>query len=48
MSFGDNSSDPAAVATLESIGHLGPNENKIIAKEVTAFVEKKLGISPNR
>ncbi|KAJ8738040.1 hypothetical protein PYW08_000635 [Mythimna loreyi] len=45
ISFGGQSSVPSAVATLESIGHLGLEENKIIGKEVTDFVEKELGIA---
>ncbi|XP_059055351.1 macrophage migration inhibitory factor homolog [Achroia grisella] len=48
VSFGGESTSPGAVATLESIGHLGPIENKVIIKEVSEFIEKELGISPNR
>ncbi|KAJ0184014.1 hypothetical protein K1T71_000437 [Dendrolimus kikuchii] len=48
LSFGGNSSEPGAVASLESIGHLGPKENKLIAKEVTEFVQKELGIPSSR
>ncbi|KAM3955651.1 macrophage migration inhibitory factor [Aphomia sociella] len=48
VSFGGESKSPGAVATLESIGNLGPVENKLIVKEVSDFVEKELGVSPNR
>ncbi|CAH1647354.1 unnamed protein product [Spodoptera littoralis] len=44
LSFGGNSTDPSAVATLESIGNFGVEENRLIAKEVTEFIEKELGI----
>lgn len=45
--FGD-SKTPGAVATLESIGHLGPDENKIIIQALSTFIEKELGIVPKR
>ncbi|XP_028035646.1 MIF-like protein mif-2 [Bombyx mandarina] len=48
LSIGGESSTPGAVATLESIGNLGPSQNKVIAKEITDFVEKELGISKDR
>ncbi|XP_038216653.1 MIF-like protein mif-2 [Zerene cesonia] len=48
LTFGGDSTAPGAVANLESIGHLGPSDNKIIAKEVTAFVDKELGIIGDR
>ncbi|XP_050684273.1 macrophage migration inhibitory factor-like [Leptidea sinapis] len=48
LSFGGDASAPGAVASIESIGHLGPNENKIFVTQVTAFVEKELGIKPDR
>nr|AII16889.1 macrophage migration inhibitory factor-like protein [Antheraea yamamai] len=48
ISFGGESTSPGAIATLESIGNLGVNENKVIAKEVSAFVEKELGIHQDR
>nr|XP_021187911.2 macrophage migration inhibitory factor homolog [Helicoverpa armigera] len=47
ISFAGETSVPSAVATLESIGNLGVEENKIITREVTAFIEKELGIPPN-
>ncbi|XP_047040649.1 MIF-like protein mif-2 [Helicoverpa zea] len=47
ISFAGQASTPSAVATLESIGHLGVDENKVITREVTAFIEKELGIPPN-
>ncbi|KAI8431241.1 hypothetical protein MSG28_001278 [Choristoneura fumiferana] len=40
--------EPAAVATLEAIGHLGPEDNKVTAREVSQFVQKELGIHPDR
>lgn len=45
LTFGGNSTAPNAVATLESIGNFGVEENKLIAKEVTEFIEKELGIA---
>lgn len=39
---------PAAFATLESIGNLGPKDNDRIAKLLTTFMEKEMGINPNR
>ncbi|XP_045509722.1 macrophage migration inhibitory factor-like [Colias croceus] len=48
LSFAGDSTIPGAMANLESIGHLGPADNKVIAKEVTDFVEKELGVSPAR
>ncbi|CAH0577731.1 unnamed protein product [Chrysodeixis includens] len=47
ISLGGESASPAAVATLESIGHVGPQDNQVIAKEVSAFVENELGINKN-
>ncbi|KAI8422711.1 hypothetical protein MSG28_006476 [Choristoneura fumiferana] len=48
VSFGGDSDTPGAAATLESIGHVGAEENKIIGKEVSEFVQKELGIHPDR
>ncbi|CAK1553953.1 unnamed protein product [Leptosia nina] len=47
LSFGGVSTEYGAVATIESIGNLGLQENMVIAKEVTSFVEKTLGIKPS-
>ncbi|KAJ2951909.1 hypothetical protein O0L34_g4162 [Tuta absoluta] len=43
-----DSSSPGAVARLESIGNLGPEQNQVISRHLADFVEKELGISPNR
>lgn len=48
LTFGGNSTAPNAVATLESIGNFGVEENKLIAKEVTEFIEKELGIAKDQ
>ncbi|XP_026317948.1 uncharacterized protein LOC113228781 [Hyposmocoma kahamanoa] len=45
--FGDSKS-PGAVATLESIGNLGTDENKIIIQALSVFIKKELGIVPER
>lgn len=45
LSINGNASSPAIVASLESIGNLGPAENKIIAKDITHFIEKELGVN---
>lgn len=45
--FGDSKS-PGAVASLESIGNLGTDENKIIIQALSVFIEKELGIVPKR
>lgn len=45
--FGDSKS-PGVVASLESIGNLGPNENKVISKELSVFLEKEIGVVPKR
>ncbi|CAF4743863.1 unnamed protein product [Pieris macdunnoughi] len=47
LSFGGASTEYGAVASIESIGNLGPDDNKVITKEVTAFINKELGIKPN-
>ncbi|KAI5644450.1 macrophage migration inhibitory factor (MIF) domain-containing protein [Phthorimaea operculella] len=39
---------PGAVVRLESIGNLGPEQNQVIMRHLADFVEKELGISPNR
>ncbi|CAB3226349.1 unnamed protein product [Arctia plantaginis] len=39
---------PGAVATLESISHLGLEENKIIAKEISELIHKELDIAPDQ
>ncbi|XP_075991151.1 macrophage migration inhibitory factor-like [Anticarsia gemmatalis] len=43
--FASDPPRPSAVASLESIGHLGQEENKLITKEVSEFIHKELGIS---
>ncbi|XP_047543909.1 macrophage migration inhibitory factor-like [Vanessa atalanta] len=43
-----NSTLPGVIATLESIGNLGSEDNKRIVKLLTAFMEKELGVPPNR
>ncbi|XP_013189150.2 macrophage migration inhibitory factor-like [Amyelois transitella] len=48
VSFGGDSSAPAAVATLESIGNLGVEENKYIVKELANFMHKEIGVTPDR
>lgn len=45
--FGDSKS-PGAVATLESIGNLGADENKVIIQALSTFIEKELGVVPKR
>lgn len=48
VSFGGDSNAPGAAATLESIGHVGPEDNKVIGKEVSEFIQRELGIHPDR
>lgn len=48
MSFGGETSVPSAIATLESIGNLGPQENKEIVRELTKFLEKEIKVKPDR
>ncbi|XP_049872632.1 MIF-like protein mif-2 [Pectinophora gossypiella] len=43
-----NSSTPGVVASLESIGNLGVDKNHLISKELSQFIEKELGVQPNR
>ncbi|KAL3271447.1 hypothetical protein HHI36_021933 [Cryptolaemus montrouzieri] len=47
MSWG-GSTDPAAQATLMSIGALGVSENKKHSKAIFEVVEKELGVSKDR
>lgn len=47
MSFGGKPGN-AAFLYLASIGHIGPETNKPAAKELTALVEKHLGIPGDR
>lgn len=45
LAYGDQPKErPGAVATLESISHLGLEENKIIAKEISDLIDKELNI----
>ncbi|CAK1588386.1 unnamed protein product [Parnassius mnemosyne] len=48
ISFAGESKSPGATATLESIGNLGPNENRVIVKELTDFIEKEIGVHRDR
>ncbi|XP_050361390.1 MIF-like protein mif-2 [Nymphalis io] len=48
LTINGNSTLPGVIATLESIGNLGPEDNKRIVKLLTAFMEKELGVPPNR
>ncbi|CAH2103276.1 unnamed protein product [Euphydryas editha] len=48
LSIEGNSTLPGVIASLESIGNLGPDENKQIIKLLTPFIEKELGVPPNR
>lgn len=47
MSWG-GSSDPAAQATLMSIGALGVDQNKKHSKALFDIVSKELGIAPDK
>ncbi|CAH4038980.1 unnamed protein product [Pieris brassicae] len=47
LSFGGVSTEYGAVASIESIGNLGPDVNKVITKEVTDFISRELGIKPD-
>ncbi|XP_063373539.1 MIF-like protein mif-2 [Cydia amplana] len=48
VSFAGDSSQPGAVSTLESIGHVAPEDNRVIGRDLSAFVQKELGIHPDR
>ncbi|XP_045784292.1 macrophage migration inhibitory factor-like [Maniola jurtina] len=48
LSIDGDSTLPAATASLESIGHLGPEENKRIAKLLSAVMQSELGVKPGR
>ncbi|XP_053624264.1 macrophage migration inhibitory factor-like isoform X2 [Plodia interpunctella] len=48
VGFGGDNTAPGAVATLESIGHVGPEENKLVVKELSAFMQKEIGVNPDR
>ncbi|XP_045458295.1 macrophage migration inhibitory factor-like [Melitaea cinxia] len=48
MCIDGNSTLPGVVASLESIGNLGPDENNQIVKLLTTFIEKELGVPPSR
>lgn len=49
VAFGHQETGQAsAVASLETIGNLGIEENKIITAEVTEFFRKELGIAPEK
>ncbi|XP_014366425.2 macrophage migration inhibitory factor [Papilio machaon] len=48
MSFGGESSEPSAIATLESIGNLGSKENREIVRELSKYLEKELKVKPER
>ncbi|XP_046977203.1 macrophage migration inhibitory factor-like [Vanessa cardui] len=48
LTINGNSTLPGVIATLESIGNLGSENNKRIVKLLTAFIEKELGVPPNR
>ncbi|XP_023952994.2 uncharacterized protein LOC112056751 isoform X1 [Bicyclus anynana] len=43
-----DSSLPAATASLESIGHLGPDQNIRIAELLSAVIHNELGVTPGR
>ncbi|KAJ2954150.1 hypothetical protein O0L34_g2377 [Tuta absoluta] len=45
--FGD-SKTPGAVASLESIGNLGPEENQLISRQLSDYVKKEIGVEPGR
>ncbi|KAK6191623.1 hypothetical protein SNE40_003266 [Patella caerulea] len=47
MIFG-GSNEPCGTAELSSIGRLGIEENKVLAKTIGEFLEKQLGLKQNR
>ncbi|KAK6191622.1 hypothetical protein SNE40_003265 [Patella caerulea] len=47
MIFG-GSNEPCGTADLGSIGRLGIEENKVLAKTIGEFLENKLGLKQNR
>ncbi|XP_048006039.1 macrophage migration inhibitory factor homolog [Leguminivora glycinivorella] len=48
LSFAGDSSQPGAISTLESIGHVEPEDNRMIGQELSTFVQQELGIHPKR
>ncbi|CAG9782067.1 unnamed protein product [Diatraea saccharalis] len=48
ISFGGDQTKPGAVATLESIGNIDANRNKMVVKEVSKFITEQMGIQPER
>ncbi|XP_013189178.1 macrophage migration inhibitory factor [Amyelois transitella] len=48
VTFGGDSSAPGAIATFESIGSVGPEENKVLVKELSAYMQKEIGVAPER
>ncbi|XP_072930935.1 macrophage migration inhibitory factor-like [Epargyreus clarus] len=48
VSFGEDSTLPGAVASLESIGHISPEDNRVVTKELSEFMDRELGIKPER
>ncbi|XP_041986986.1 macrophage migration inhibitory factor-like [Aricia agestis] len=48
LSMGGNTDEPAIVSTLESIGNLGPDDNKRIIKGLSEFIEKELKVKSDR
>ncbi|CAH0721533.1 unnamed protein product, partial [Brenthis ino] len=48
LSINGNTELPAAIATLESIGNLGPEDNKKIVKLLSSFLQKEIGVQPDR
>ncbi|KAL0902243.1 hypothetical protein ABMA27_000162 [Loxostege sticticalis] len=48
VSFGGESTKPGAVATLESIGNLNSQQNRVIVKELSDFLDKEINVKPDR
>lgn len=46
--FGSDSKTPGAVATLVSIGHLGPQQNVHISETLADYLQKEIGVPPRR
>ncbi|CAH2228137.1 jg9013, partial [Pararge aegeria aegeria] len=46
LSMDGDPTSPAVSASLESIGHLGPEQNIYITKLLTAVMQKELGVKP--
>ena len=47
VTFG-GSSEPCALVTLNSIGNISPQENRVNCKKIHAHLETELGLSPKR